>query len=51
MCRCLREYVKRLSIIDGFTRTKEIELTMEDGPMQQIEECAIAHFPFPRLCI
>jgi len=45
------EYVKRLSIIDGFARTKEIELKMQAGPMRQIEECAIAHFPFPRLCI
>ena len=45
------EYVKRLSIIDGFTRTKEIELKDVGGPVCQIEECAIAHFPFSRLCI
>jgi hypothetical protein len=45
------EYAKRLSIIDGFARTKEIELKMEGGPMRQIEECAIAHFSFPRLGI
>ena len=45
------ESVKRLSIIDGFTRTKEIELKMEGGPMRQIEQPAIAHFPFSRLCI
>ena len=44
------EYVKRLSIIDGFTRTKEIELKREGGAKRQIEECAIAHFPYSRLC-
>ena len=51
MCRYLREYVKCLSIIDGFTRTKEIELKISAGPIRQIEECAVAHFPFSRLCI
>ena len=46
------EYVKRLSIIDGFTRTKEIQLLkIKAGHMRQIEECAVAHFPFSRLCI
>jgi hypothetical protein len=45
------EHVKRLSIIDGFTRTKEIQLKIKAGHMRQIEECAVAHFPFSRLCI